>query len=322
MHLNQGDIIFIYNEIIMKSYIIKSRNFEETNKKLLELSGILQIFLLLFIAKKMDNIEKIKSDEIRVIISELKHNMDLINPSSEKYIKSFFRHKFKRNIITFKNYINEIIKGKEIQYLIGLFDKDKQKEILTYWNELSKYELFNQDFEKDFKKAIEKSYFDYSLIDVSIYEQERRKKYIDELHQCPNFQKFVFYKTQIDPLSKNIIKNFSYSRQPFYGMGIYFSDMLDFLSFYSGGDNYEKINKNYGKTLPIDETFYCIGTEINYDKENIIDIYDFNFNQYYNDELDHFPTYMEIIVNYFDKMVEKNCIHFSQVKEFEPKKKK
>ena len=70
--------------------------------------------------------------------------MDLIN-LPEEYIQSYFRHKNKRNIIVFKNYIKDKIKEKEIQYLIDLFDKDKQKEINTYWNELSKYELFNKN---------------------------------------------------------------------------------------------------------------------------------------------------------------------------------
>ena len=177
----------------------------------------------------------------------------------------------------------------------------------------------NKNFEKDFKEAIEKSYFDYSLIDVSIYEQKHRKKYISHFNVYYNVSRFVFYKTQIDPLSKTIIKNLVYSRQPFYGMGLYFSDMLDFLSFYSGGDNYEKVIKNYGKTLPINETFYCIGTEINYSKENITDIYEYNLEKYYNAELDHFPTYMEIIENYSDKMVEQYSLHIARIEEFEPK---
>ena len=202
-------------------------------------------------------------------------------------------------------------------YLIYLIKK--QNEINSYWDELSKYELFNQYFERDFIKAIEKSYFDYSLIDYSIYEQERRNNYIDKLDFSFNISKYVFYKTQIDPLSNKIIKELLYSRKPFYGMGLYFTDMLDFLSFYSGGDNYKKINKNYGKTLPINETFYCIGTEINYGIENIIDIYEFNFEKYYNAELDHFPTYMEIKKNYSDKMVERDYIHFARIKQFEPK---
>ena len=72
-------------------------------------------------------------------------------------------------------------------------------------NQLSKYEVFNKIFEKDFAEAIEKSYFDYSLISVSIYQQEKRKKYIEEYKKCPNpIVKYLFHGAQIGPITKII----------------------------------------------------------------------------------------------------------------------
>ena len=127
LNLNQGDTIYTYMTITLCPHYCcfhhERRNFKEKDNKKLELSGILKLFLLLFISKKMDNIEKIKSDEIRNIILELKNNINLIN-FPKKGIKSFFSHKFKKNIITFKNYIKEKINDKEIQYLFNLFDKE------------------------------------------------------------------------------------------------------------------------------------------------------------------------------------------------------
>ena len=236
--------------------------------------------------------------------------MDLTN-NPEEDIKANLSQKSGSNIITYKNYIKEKANDKEIRNLIALVDKNKQKEIFTYWSQLSKYEDFNKLFEKDFTEAIEKSYFDYSLIGVSIYQQERRKKYIEEFNKCESsIVKYVFHGTQIDPVAEIITKGFLYTRKPFYGMGIYFSDMLDYVSFYSGGNDYKTRRKNFGKTLPVGETFSCVGTEIYYSKDLKKNIYDFS---YHVKELDHFPTYEEIEKDYPDKMVEKNGLHFARV---------
>ena len=314
LNLNQGDIIFTVlttvdeNRINTKFHL--NPNLDESDMKTENLSGILQICLLEFISKKIDNVEKIKNDEIREIISDLKKDMDLTNNLEEDIIENLSQ-KYGSNIITYKNFIKEKINDKEINNLIDLVDKNKKNEIMMYWSNLSKYEEFNILFEKDFTEAIEKSYFDYSLIGVSIYQQEKRKKYIEEFKKCPNsVVKYLFHGTQIDPISKIITKGFLYTRKPFYGMGIYFSDMLDYVSFYCGGNDYKTRRKNFGKTLQCGETFSCVGTEIYYCKDDKKNIYDFS---YYVKELDHFPTYDEIKANYPEKMVEKNGLHFARV---------
>ena len=120
----------------------------------------------------------------------------------------------------------------------------------------------------------------------------------------------MFHGTQIDPVSKIITGGFLYTRKAFYGMGIYFSDMLDYISFYCGGETYEERRKNFGKVLPVGKTFSCVGTEIFYDKDKKKDVYDW---KYYVEELDHFPSYDELKSEYPDKMVKENGIHFARV---------
>ena len=318
LELKQGDKIFTVLTIVNESHVnVKfhlNTNLEEADMKTEKISGILLICLLEFIAKRIDNVESIKNVEIREIISDLKKDMDLTN-NPEKDIKANLSQKYGNNIIAYKNYINEKINDKEIGNLIGLVDKNKKKEIIVYWSLLSKYEEFNLLFEKDFAEAIEKSYFDYSLIGVSIYQQDRRKKYLESYKECESPRvKYLFHGTQIDPISNIITNGFLYTRKPFYGMGIYFSDMLDYVSFYCGGNNYKTRRKNFGKTLPVGETFSCVGTEVYYSNDNIKNIYDFS---YHVKELDHFPTYDEIKKNYRDKMVEKNGLHFVRI---EPQK--
>ena len=314
LNLNQGDIIMALKTVITEGRVkIKFHmdiNLNEADKKVLPLSGILQICLLEFIAKRIDNVEKIKSAEIKNIILELKNDMDLTN-NPQKDIQTNLSQKNGSNIITYKNYINELIKANEINYLLNLMDQKRRNEVYTYWSILSKYEDFNQLFEKDFTIAIENCYFDYSLIAVSIYQQKRRNEYLSELRKCQNATvNYVFHGTHLDPISKIIMNGFLYSRKPFYGMGIYFSDMLDYVSFYGGGNSYETRRDLFGKTLPVGETFSCVGTEIYYSKDQKKQIYDWS---YHVDELNHFPTYDEIKKKWPEKMIPKNAVHFIRV---------
>ena len=93
-------------------------------------------------------------------------------------------------------------------------------------------------------------------------------------------------------------------------MGIYFSDILDYVSFYSGGKNYESRRDNFWSILNEKDTFSCVSAEIYYSKNKKKEIYDYSL---YVEELNHFPTYQELKRDYPDKMVEKQGIHFARV---------
>ena len=317
LNFNEGDIVYVTISVTEECAGANvafhlNVNVDEADKSVVALSGILQLCLLKHIAKKIDvnDINKISSKEIRNIIYDLKQEMDL-SDDPQKGIKTNLSNKEGNNIITYINYIKKIVTIKEIKELIKLFNKNKQDEIIAYWSQLSKYEDFNQLFERNFRKAIEESYFDYSLIGVSLYQQENRKKFIQNLNQCDNHEvKYLFHGTQIDPISKIITTGFLYTRKAFYGMGIYFSDMLDYISFYCGGETYEDRRKNFGKTIAVGNTFSCVATEVFYDNGKKKEVYDY---RYYVDELAKFPTYEELKKNYPDKMVEKNGIHFARV---------
>ena len=191
----------------------------------------------------------------------------------------------------------------ETKSLLYLLEKKKQEKIKLYWNKLSKYENINQSFEKDFKLALKESYFDYSVISIYIKGQKNLSNYIENKNKCDNCEtKFLYHGTQIDPISKIITTGFLYSRKPFYGLGIYFSDMIDYIEFYCGGETYIDRRKNFGKNLSVGESFSFVASEVYYDKNKIKNIYNYD---YYIDELDHFPTYEEIKENFSDKMVEK-----------------
>ena len=86
-------------------------------------------------------------------------------------------------------------------------------------------------------------------------------------------------------------------------MGFYFTDSLDYLAYKSG-------NKN-NKPISVNSSFSCNISQIYYDNNLKKNITDFT---YFNNELDHFPTYEEINMNYSNKKVVKNGLHFARVK--------
>ena len=315
LNFNQGDTIYLFLTVINESFnanFLLNDKVDESDTSVNKVSGILQLCLLKYIAKNMNDseIKKITSNEIRGIISDLKKEMDLTD-DPQKDIKANLKQKTGNNLITYINYIDHIATEKVINYLISLLNENTKKQVMYYWSQISKYEELNQLFQKDFKLAIENSYFDYSLIGVSIYQQAKRKQFVSDFNSCDNrIMKFLFHGTQIDPVAKIITEGFLYTRKPFYGMGIYFSDMLDYISFYCGGETYEQRRRNFGKIMPAGTTFSCVATTIFYDRDKREDVYDF---RYHIKELDHFPTYEEMKKNYKDKMVEKNGIHFARV---------
>ena len=146
---------------------------------------------------------------------------------------------------------------------------------------------------------------------MGILEKEDEIKYTVSKHLCSNIEKRILYHgSQINPISKILTTEFKYSRKPFYGMGIYFSDIIDYVAFYTGGTKLEDRRDNFGIIIPVESTFSFIASEVFYDKKKFKQIKD---DSLYVPELNHFPSYDELKYKYRDKMVEPNGIHFIRV---------
>jgi hypothetical protein len=209
------------------------------------------------------------------------------------------------------NYLQEVISIKDIRNLINLFDENEKKEIISFWSILSKYQEFNEIFEKDFGKIMEKSYFDYSLIGVSIYQHRRRKEFLEKLKKCENpIVRYLLHGTTIDPISLIITDDFKYTKKAFYGMGVYFSDMIDYISFYCG-EYIDGWRTNWKKIIPVGETISCVGAEVFYSRGKKKYIYNDKLKVF--PWLKEFPTYEDLKSRYNDKMVEPNGVHFIKV---------
>ena len=312
MNFEMGDKVVIINdrkpEFFAKFHL--NVNLNETEMKTGKLTGIMRLILLRYISNFINDINLIYKQEIKEIISELKNGMKF-EEDPQKDIQSNLMETTGCDILSYAKYGSSVISDEDIDNLLNLVGKNMKNEIIKYWSILTKYEEFNKDFEEELFKAIENSYFDYSLIGLSIYQQSNREKYLDSMNKCENtVKKYLFHGTQIGPISKIITTGFLYTRKPFYGMGIYFTDMLDYVSFYCGGDNFYNRRDNFGKVLPVNSTFSCVGTEVYYNSRFLKNIYDFSLSI---EELDDFPSYEEIEKYYKDKMVKKDGVHFARV---------
>lgn len=294
----------------------KNKNLNECEEYKKHLSGISKLILIKHISSFIIDVNQINSIEIRNIILELKKG---IQPEEniESEIKSNLIKSSGKNILSYSNYVSSMINDKILNDLLALLSPQQKMDINFYWKVLSLYEEMNEIFEKEILKAIEKSYFEYSIIGLSMSEQRNRKSFLEAMKKCPRVViKNLFHGTVIDPISKIITNGFLYPRRTLYGMGITFSDMLDYTMFYSGGKDFYSRRDYFGKVLPVNETFSCVCSEVYYDKNKIKIIFDFSL---YVKTLDHFPTYEEIRANYPDKMVEKNGIHLARVEPYHGK---
>ena len=147
----------------------------------------------------------------------------------------------------------------------GITWEDKKEKINLYWGCLSNYAEYNSFFEQEFTKDLKNTKFDYSLISLGILERKDKAEYKLKRDKCLNMKKRILYHgSQIDPISSILTEEFKYTRKAFYGMGIYFSDMLDYVSFYSGGTDYYTRRALFGKILPVQSTFSCVAAEVFY----------------------------------------------------------
>ena len=312
--LKEGDIISKANTILDEKGVFaefhKNPNLKEIDLNNKSLSGILRLILIKYISSFITDINQINSNEIKKIFSILKKGIKPTeNPEID--IKTNLSENSGRDILSYSNYVCSIMTDEKIKTLLEIVGSKSKEEIINYWKILSLYEEFNQLFWIEVSNALKNSYFEYSLISLSMFEENNKKDFLKEKKNCKNLMaKYLFHGTLIDPISKILTKGFIYTRKAFYGLGVYFSDMLDYVAFYSGGKDYKSRRSYFGCTLPINETFSCVSSEVYYDKTKKKNIYDFSLMV---NDLDHFPTYEEIKRDYPDKMVEKNGVHYAKV---------
>ena len=294
----EGDTIYIYKKQEQKQNVTN----QQSKKLNSNLSKILHLFLVKFISTKINDFQMLSNNILRSVISELKENIILIIDKFNN-IKIYTKENFERNIISYANYIYITIGENEINYIISTLEEKTINEIIKFHKLLLFYDQYKTFFEETLSETLEKSYFEYSISGIQLLSIKDNNQYFEESKKCQNIiNKYLFHEipSNLDIVNNNIL---NYSKKPSFGMGFYFTDSLDYLAYKSG-------NKNK-KPISVNSSFSCNISQIYYDNNLKKNITDFT---YFNNELDHFPTYEEINMNYSNKKVVKNGLHFARVK--------
>ena len=294
----EGDTIYIYKKQEQKQNVTN----QQSKKINSNLSKILHLFLVKFISTKINDFQILSNNILRSVISELKENIILIIDKFNN-IKIYTKENFERNIISYANYIYITIGENEINYIISTLEEKTINEIIEFHKLLSFYDQYKTFFEETLSETLEKSYFEYAISGIQLLSIKDNNQYFEESKKCQNIiNKYLFHEitSNLDIVNNNIL---NYSKKPSFGMGFYFTDSLDYLAYKSG-------NKNK-KPISVNSSFSCNISQIYYDNNLKKNITDFS---YFNNELEHFPTYEEINIKYSDKKVVKNGLHYAKVK--------
>ena len=181
LYFKEGDIITISNIIQDERRVFvefhKNININEISDQKIPIFGILRLILIKYISSLIKDINQINSNEIKKLISILQNGTKQKEEDVHKDIKLNLEESSGRDILAYTEYVCSIMTDEKINYLLKNtkpYEKNTNL-IFKYWSILSLYSEFSQIFESELKKELKNSYFEYSLISLSIYEQLNRK---------------------------------------------------------------------------------------------------------------------------------------------------
>ena len=152
-------------------------------------------------------------------------------------------------------YCNEILKDAEIQ------EKNQIKII-------KELEGFNRNFDEEIENALKKSIFEFKITHILLIDKETIN-YIREKNNCPNkVEKIVFHGTKIDSAIAILSDQFRDSKAHAIGIGVYFTDSLDYAW------NYSK-DHPLGSIPKVNDYFSFVASEIYYNENLLETVYDY-----------------------------------------------
>ena len=255
-----------YNKEINIKFIKVTKDYNNMNDNK-EIIGLLKLCFLKEISQKISE-DKLKSlpDMVFYILKILSNGYIDDKPDAKKNIAEVLKKTEGSNIITFSNYVDEIIDSKLINKLLSLLDKKDLKEMVGLKNILSNYNNCIGFFKKEFIRALKESIFEFSIISLAIIEREDFEKFEKERVKCPNrVEKILFHGTSIEPASSiltGLYKKSLEKKKAINGKGVYFTNLLDYAWYYGSEDGNRA---NFSGIPKIDDTFTMIINYIYYD---------------------------------------------------------
>ena len=249
-----------YSKEINIKFILVSKNVLNKNDNI-EIIGLLKLCLLKEISQKISE-DKLKAlpDIVYYILKILSNGYIADNPNDIKTnIREILEKSKGSNIITFSNYVDEMIDSQLINKILNLLEKKDNKEMNNLKNLLSNYNNCIKFFNKEFIQAQKESILEFSIISLVIIEREDFEKFEQEREKCPNrVEKILYHGTSIEPASNiltGLYKKSLERKKAINGKGVYFTDLLDYAWYYGS----EEGNRaNFSGVPKINDTFTII----------------------------------------------------------------
>ena len=195
--------------------------------------------------------------------------------SKDQLAQSIKGHFFKNDI---QNDIFEISKNITPQDIEKLFDnliketkvqQDNLKEIILN----NKFQDYLKFFEEEFEKALKNSIFEYNTKFIA-YIYRNDNQYLDGKCGCRNMvKKIVFHGTKSEFISSILASEFRLANVHIFGIGTYFSDLLDYIWYYAA-ENDGNNRDNFYKIPKVKDSFSFVASEIYYDSTMFEQVYD------------------------------------------------
>ena len=149
---------------------------------------------------------------------------------------------------------------------LGCEADEKEDNIKKF---IDKSQEYNKLFDEEIEKAFKESVFEYTIVHILIVEKDDTK-YLEEKSKCPNLTtKNLFHGTNVNAVTGILSSQFRHASCHIFGIGTYFTDILDYAWFYAG----EKYRENC-RTIPkVGDTFTCVASEIYYDNSKLEVVY-------------------------------------------------
>ena len=201
--------------------------------------------------------------------------LDLTTKESKDQLAQSIRGHFSKNDI--QNNIFEISKNITPQDIEKFFDtlvedtkvqQNNVKEIILN----NKFQDYLKFFEEEFEKALKNSIFEYNTKFIA-YIYRNDNQYLEGKCGCRNMvKKIVFHGTKSEFISSILASEFRHANVHIYGIGVYFSDLLDYVWYYASENDGNR--DNFLKIPKIKDSFSFVASEIYYDSTMFEQVYD------------------------------------------------
>ena len=204
--------------------------------------------------------------------------LDLTTEESKDKLSQCIKTHFSKN--DNENNIFEISKNITPDDIKSFYDK-LFKETKTQQDDLydiilnNEFQEYLSFFDSEFEKALQNSIFEYNTKFIAYIYRNDEDYRGGKLH-CNNIKKrIVFHGTRSWAISRILSTNFRHAGTHFFGIGTYFTDLLDYAWFYAAEtDNDNEKFKNVSRIPKIKESFSFIASEIYYDSSRFDQVYD------------------------------------------------